>query len=107
MEQGLGTAIVQRKDLDKEHLDSAFWLNLAWSLAFVGITFLTAGWWARANDLPELENVIKALSPTIVLWSLSVVQHSAARAADGLQEPCHPSERRGAHRAGQSGLRSP
>ena len=36
VEQGLGTAIVQRKDLDKEHLDSAFWLNLAWSLVFVG-----------------------------------------------------------------------
>jgi PST family polysaccharide transporter len=76
VEQGLGTAIVQRKDLDKEHLNSAFWLNLGWSLAFVGVTFLTAGWWASANDLPELENVIKALSPTIVIWSLNVVQHS-------------------------------
>ncbi len=76
VEQGLGTAIIQRKDIEKEHLDSAFWLNLAWSLVFVGVTFLTAGWWARANDLPELENVIKALSPTIVLASLSVVQYS-------------------------------
>jgi O-antigen/teichoic acid export membrane protein len=76
VEQGLGTAIIQRKDIDKEHLDSAFWLNLAWSLVFVGITFLTAGWWARANDLPELENVIKALSPTIVLASLTIVQFS-------------------------------
>jgi PST family polysaccharide transporter len=76
VEQGLGTAIVQRKDVDREHLESAFWLNLAWSLAFVGITFLTAGWWAQANDLPELENVIKALSPTIVLASLTIVQFS-------------------------------
>ena len=91
VEQGLGTAIVQRKDLDKEHLDSAFWLNLAWSLAFVGVTFLTSGWWARANDLPELESVINALAPTFVLWSLCVVQHSLS--SGGSTSRASPSDR--------------
>ena len=29
LEQGISTAIIQRDKLDDEHLDSAFWLNLA------------------------------------------------------------------------------
>ena len=45
LEQGFMTAIIQREELDDEHLDSAFWLNLAWCLvlAAASCAFAPAG----------------------------------------------------------------
>ena len=40
LEQGLAVAIIQREDLKDEHLDSAFWLNIAMSVALAGVTTL-------------------------------------------------------------------
>ena len=34
-DQGLADAVIQRKDLDTEHLDSAFWLSLAVGVVLV------------------------------------------------------------------------
>ena len=76
VEQGMVTAIVQRRELDDAHLDSAFWVNLAWSTVFAGVSIALAGFWARANGVPELEPIIDVLSITIVLWALSLVQRA-------------------------------
>ena len=76
VEQGVVTAIVQRKTLDDAHLDSAFWLNLAWSVLFAGISVALSGFWARANGTPELEPIIDVLSITIILWALTIVQRA-------------------------------
>ena len=53
LEQGFITAIIQREQLDPEHLDSAFWLNVAWCLILACVSFLTAGWWADVNNMPR------------------------------------------------------
>ena len=53
-EQGVSTAIVQRKDLDEEHLDSAFWINFAFCIVLSGVGIALSGWWAGVNDTPEL-----------------------------------------------------
>ncbi|HSK15158.1 MAG TPA: lipopolysaccharide biosynthesis protein [Gaiellaceae bacterium] len=74
LEGGVQTALVQREDLDEEHLSSAFWINLAWCLALAGLSFGLAGWWARLNDIPELEDVVKALSLMLVFYGLTIVQ---------------------------------
>jgi PST family polysaccharide transporter len=76
VEQGIVTAIVQRKTLDDAHLDSAFWVNLAWSILFAGISVALSGFWARANGTPELEPVIDVLSITIIIWALTIVQRA-------------------------------
>jgi teichuronic acid exporter len=76
LEQGISTAIIQRDKLDDEHLDSAFWLNLAWCLLLAGVTVALSGWWAAANDAPELQNVLIALSGLLVIWGLMIVQMS-------------------------------
>ena len=76
VEQGISTAIVQREMLNEEHLDSAFWLSLAWGLLCAGGTIAVSGWWARANDAPELQSVIVALSALLVIWALMTVQMS-------------------------------
>ncbi len=75
-DQGVATAIVQRTQLDREHLDSAFWINLVWSVALAGVSFLLAGWWARVNDVPELESVIQVLSITLVVYGFAFVQQA-------------------------------
>src|SRR5579862_1223325 len=38
--QGFGTAIVQRKDLEHEHVDSAFWINMVTALALCALSVL-------------------------------------------------------------------
>lgn len=76
LEQGFMTAIIQREDLDDAHLDSAFWLNLAWCLALAGACVLFAGWWADVNDMPQLGPVIQVLSLMIVLDGLQIVQQA-------------------------------
>ena len=37
LEQGMGAAIVQREDLQREHLDAAFWMVMGLSVLFVAI----------------------------------------------------------------------
>ena len=46
-EGGIQTAIVQREELEGDHLDSAFWMNLALCVLLAAVSFLLAGWWAR------------------------------------------------------------
>ena len=74
LEGGIQTAVVQRQNLEDDHLDSAFWANLAWCLVLAAASFLLAGWWARLNGVPELENVVKVLSSLLLIWGLTIVQ---------------------------------
>jgi PST family polysaccharide transporter len=74
LEQGLLTAIIQREDLEPEHLDSAFWLNLPWCLVLTGLVYLSAGWWAGVNDMPDVEPVIQVLSLLVLIEGLGIVQ---------------------------------
>ena len=76
VEQGFLTTIVQREQLDREHLDSAFWANLAWSLILACGSFLLAGWWASVNGVPELQAVIQVMSVLIVVSWLTIVQQA-------------------------------
>ncbi len=74
LEQGISTAIVQRENLEPEHLDTAFWLNTGWALVLAGLTVAAAGPWAALNDVPEVRGALIALAPTLLLAGLCVVQ---------------------------------
>jgi PST family polysaccharide transporter len=76
LEQGISTAIVQRERMDDRYADVAFWLNLAWCLVLASAGAGAAGWWAAANDTPELRNVILALSGLLLIWGLMIVPMS-------------------------------
>ena len=57
---GCRPRVVQREDLEDDHLDSAFWVNLVWCVAARGRELpALAGWWARLNGVPELEHVVQ------------------------------------------------
>lgn len=76
LDQGLATALIQRKDLEPEHLDAVFWTNLGCSIVLVLISLTLAGRWAAANHSPEAGLIIPVLSVSIILESLSIVQVS-------------------------------
>src|SRR5579872_5888503 len=58
LDQGLAAALIQRKDLEQEHLDAVFWMDLALSLVLVSLSVVFSGWWARLNHAPEAAPVI-------------------------------------------------
>jgi len=76
LEQGFLPALVQRRDLRQKHLDSVFFLNLGVSLLLTVATIGISKWWARVNHLPILASVITALSVTLVLEALTIVQRA-------------------------------
>ena len=71
---GFGDAIVQRKDLEKGHLDTAFWVNTGIGTLLTAIGFLTAGLIAQFFNEPGLAPIIKALSVNVLINSLSGTQ---------------------------------
>jgi PST family polysaccharide transporter len=76
LNQGLFAAIIQRPDLQPEHLDSVFWLGQASSLILVGLSVGLSRWWAAINHLPPLALVISVLSLTIPIEGLAMVQRA-------------------------------
>jgi O-antigen/teichoic acid export membrane protein len=74
LSQGIVAALIQRKDLDDHHLNTVFWTNLGISVSLALLSITLAGWWARANHLPELSSIIAALSVCIPIEGLALVQ---------------------------------
>ncbi len=76
LEGGLGAAIVQRLDLDPEHLDAVFWITLAFSMTLFTLTWLISPYWAAFNHTPQLSLVLRVEAFTLPLQGLTVVQES-------------------------------
>jgi O-antigen/teichoic acid export membrane protein len=74
LDQGLASAIIQRKDLKQEHLDSVFIVNLVLSFGLVIISVLFSRAWAAINGAPEIAIVSSALSLSIVIQAMTLVQ---------------------------------
>jgi O-antigen/teichoic acid export membrane protein len=79
VESGFGEAVVQRKELARGDLDTAFWVS---NLVGVGLALLMvagAGALGRLFDQPDLAPVLRALSPVFVLTALSSVPQALLR----------------------------
>ena len=74
LDQGFSTAIVQRKDLESEHLDTAFWTNIGISLILTLICVAGAGVTANFFKEPSLAPVIRWLSLNFIIISFNSVQ---------------------------------
>ncbi len=72
--QGFDTAIIQRKQLDPEHLDTAFWSHIALGAAFMLLTAALAGPIERLFGEPGLAPVLRWLSLSFLISSLNRVQ---------------------------------
>jgi teichuronic acid exporter len=76
LDQGLATALIQKKDLDPKHLDAVFWMDLCLSVVLVGASVLLGRWWAAVNHAPQAAILIAALSLCIPIEGLAIVQKS-------------------------------
>lgn len=74
--QGFGAAIVQRQDLDRAHLDTAFWVSLAGGGVLAAVAIASAPLLANLFDTPQLTLVLQVLSLRYVIDGLSNVQQS-------------------------------
>jgi O-antigen/teichoic acid export membrane protein/2-polyprenyl-3-methyl-5-hydroxy-6-metoxy-1,4-benzoquinol methylase len=74
LDQGVAAALIQRKELEHEHLDAVFWMDLALSFLLITISLIFAKWWAVRNHAPEVAHLIPVLTLTIAIEALSVVQ---------------------------------
>jgi O-antigen/teichoic acid export membrane protein len=68
---GFGLALVQRKQLEREHVATAFAMSLSLGTAIALITFLAAGAIGDAYQMPHAAAPIRALALLFVLRALS------------------------------------
>jgi O-antigen/teichoic acid export membrane protein len=76
LDQGLATALIQKKNLEAEHLDAVFWVDMALSLVLVGASILLSRWWAAVNHAPQAAVLVSVLSLCIPIEGLAIVQKS-------------------------------
>src|ERR1700693_5637783 len=75
LDQGFMAELIQRKNLEPEHLEAVFWMDMVLGLLLVGASILLSGWWAAKNHAPEAaKGVISALSLCIPIQGLAAVQ---------------------------------
>lgn len=74
LDQGFAQAIVQRDELEPEHLDTAFWTSVLTGVLFVLLVFAGAGWVAVFYKEPSLAPIIRWMSLSFLFSGLSSVQ---------------------------------
>ena len=74
LDQGFSAAIVQRSELEPEHLDTAFWVNIFMGLLMTVGGMAAAGLIASFFDEPKLTPILRWLSTTFIISALSSTQ---------------------------------
>ncbi|TVQ10271.1 MAG: lipopolysaccharide biosynthesis protein [Leptolyngbya sp. DLM2.Bin27] len=76
LEQGFGHAIIQRQDLEPEHLNTAFWINLASGLLLAAVGVAISAPVAGLFGQPSLTPILQWFSLLFVISALGQVQQS-------------------------------
>jgi O-antigen/teichoic acid export membrane protein len=79
LDQGFSDAIVQFPNLEREHLDTAFWMSVLTGTVLTIATIAASGLIANAFHEPQLVPVLKWLSLSFILSALNSVQASLLR----------------------------
>jgi len=79
VDQGFSDAIVQFPDLKREHLDTAFWVNVLTGTILTIASIAASSLIANIFDEPQLGPIVRWLSPIFILSALSSVQQSLLR----------------------------
>lgn len=74
LDQGFSAAIVQRADLEREHLDTAFWVGILTGILVAAVGIAASGLVAALFEEPKLAPVLRWLSITFIFGSLSSTQ---------------------------------
>lgn len=79
LDQGFSDAIVQRPELENQHLDTAFWTNTLASVLLTAACMAMSGLIARLFHEPALAPVVRSLSLSFLFGALSSVQEALLR----------------------------
>ena len=70
---GLGSALIQKKDVAELDYSTVFWTNLGLGLFFTGIIFISSGWIAAFYQREELSLITQLLSLQFVFSAIRLV----------------------------------
>jgi len=76
IDQGFADALIQRAELEPEHLDTAFWISILTGSLLTIAAVLLSGSIAQAFGEPQLASVLAWLSLGILLGALSSTQQA-------------------------------
>lgn len=76
IQQGFGTALVQKKHIKEEEISSVFFLNLLVALILYLIIFLISPMVAKFYEQPILTGVLRILSLSLFLGAINSVQNA-------------------------------
>lgn len=76
LDQGFNQAIVQRQNLEPEHLDTAFWTNLGISLILTILCFASADLVGYFFKEPQIIPIVRCLSINFIITAFSSVQNA-------------------------------
>ena len=79
LDQGFPLALIQRQTIEPEHLDTAFWSNLAVGILMTGGTIASADFVATLFNEPELSSIIRWLSCSFILRAFCTIQDAILR----------------------------
>jgi len=79
VDQGFSDAIVQFPDLEREHLDTAFWVSVLTGTILTIASIAASSLIANIFGEPQLGPIVRWLSPIFILSALSSVQQSLLR----------------------------
>jgi O-antigen/teichoic acid export membrane protein len=79
IDQGFSDAIVQFPNLEREHLDTAFWISILTGTIFTVAGIAASGIIANIFHEPKLIPVIRSLSLMFIISALSSVQQALLR----------------------------
>ena len=75
-EQGMADAVVQRADLEPEHLDTAFWVSVGLGVALAIVISVSSALIADLVNEPDVGPILAWLSLSLVFAGLSSVQRA-------------------------------
>jgi O-antigen/teichoic acid export membrane protein len=81
VDQGLGDALVQRRDITRSHIDTAFWAAMATGLLLTIAMLLGAGPISVILKEPGLQPILQVLSVTFILTAVTSIQIALLRRA--------------------------
>ena len=76
VDSGLGTALIQKKDADDLDFSSVFYFNFGVCLVLYAVMFIASPYIASFYQAPNLVNVIRVTSLTIVISGVKGIQQS-------------------------------
>lgn len=79
VDQGLGDALIQRREITRSHIDTGFWVALLTGAALTLIGIGSAGLIATLFSEPALAPILQVLSLTFVLSAFSSIQVALLR----------------------------